>query len=139
MSNKYEMSKAKVPEKKSATLPTTQEPPSTYEKIGVLDVSVYSHCEYPKETTTSGQIGVFKGVQKKRVLCLVCGVAVAVLVVLSLVLGVAGLARKGCCSATAKCKVEEISGTITAPNTTTLVQMDIEVSIVFSCLISHCM
>lgn len=131
MSNTYEKNIAKVA--KSATLPNpaTQESHSTYEKIGTLDVSVYSNCDYPKKgETVSGKGDLGFSLRKKVVLLVVCGVAVATLLVLSLVLGIAGVAiGTGCCASTPTCRIEETSSAFTPPDTadTEYLLMDTEV------------
>lgn len=87
--------------------------PSTYEKIGVLDVSVYSNCDYPKKDKDGHNYltGLWKGDRShklKLVLLVVCASVFAAVLAINFALGVTGVA-KSCSPAADRCKTEERS------------------------------
>ncbi len=97
---------------------TPAEPPvsSTYEKLGQVDTSVYTVCQYEESSEKTSTLSLcpdvlLKGNQKlRRFLFVACAVALLALLLVSLLLGVIGTA-KSCC--TTKCRAEEASSSLT--------------------------
>lgn len=137
MSNKYERSSVQkvanpAPLVKEVSSTSEEAPPasSTYEKIGVLDVSVYSNCEYPQE---EGYPSCYTrcytpNLKQKRAIFVVCTVALVAMLVINLLLGIGGV-TKSICSTAAKCKMEEISSSMNANMTSHTEQLPMETEV----------